>query len=74
MALKMGTGGLLDYLCFDREIHWHFCSACGIRCFAFVGEGEVVTVNAEWEGGKGGPGLEAEERRVDGERDGVFER
>jgi hypothetical protein len=46
-GLKMGQGGLLDYLCFDKDIHWYFCSNCGVRCFAFTGEAEVVTTQVE---------------------------
>jgi hypothetical protein len=35
---------LLDYTCFEERIHWYFCGKCGVRCFAFSGEGEVRDV------------------------------
>jgi hypothetical protein len=35
---------LSDYMCFDKRIHWYFCPRCGVRCFAFMGEGEVREV------------------------------
>jgi hypothetical protein len=44
-GLKVGEGGLLDYLCVDEIIHWYFCSVCGVRCFGFTGDNEVVEVN-----------------------------
>jgi hypothetical protein len=31
-----------DYLCFAKQIHWLFCKTCGVRCFAFMGEGEIT--------------------------------
>lgn len=36
--------GLKDYTCFKGRIHWYFCSKCGVRCFAFMGEGEIRDV------------------------------
>lgn len=51
-----------DYTCFDGKIHWLFCKTCAVRCFAFVGEGEVVSEagisvwapkKEGWEEGKG---------------------
>jgi len=41
--------GLLDYTCFQARIHWFFCGTCGVRCFAFSGEGEVREVEIEGE-------------------------
>jgi hypothetical protein len=29
--LRIGEGGLLDCTCFEKEIHWYFCSVCGVR-------------------------------------------
>lgn len=31
-----------DYLCFERQLHFLFCKGCGVRCFTFMGEGELV--------------------------------
>lgn len=39
--------GLKDYTCFEAKIHWYFCSRCGVRCFALMGEGEIRDVNVE---------------------------
>jgi hypothetical protein len=36
------TNQLSDYTCCEGNIHFLFCKTCGVRCFAFVGEGEVV--------------------------------
>jgi hypothetical protein len=33
---------LSDYTCGDGDIHFFFCGKCGVRCFAFCGEGEIV--------------------------------
>jgi hypothetical protein len=41
---------LSDYTCFDEYIHFLFCGKCGVRCFAFAGEGEVV--ERDIDGGK----------------------
>jgi hypothetical protein len=50
------TGGLGDYTCNSRKIHYFFCKNCGIRCFQFTGTGEVAEVDeSSWgneEGGK----------------------
>ena len=40
-GLLVGPHGLTDCVCNDKQIHWYFCSCCGVRCFAFSGEGEV---------------------------------
>jgi hypothetical protein len=34
-----------DYTCFDRALHWLFCTTCGVRCFTFMGQGEVDEVD-----------------------------
>lgn len=47
VGLKMGSGGLLDYTCFDKQIHWYFCSICGVRCFDFTGKSELITTTLE---------------------------
>lgn len=50
-----GRGGALrDYTCFEADIHWYFCGVCGVRCFAFMGEGgpREVLIRGE-EGGEG---------------------
>ncbi|OBT82478.1 hypothetical protein VE02_08158 [Pseudogymnoascus sp. 03VT05] len=47
--LNPTEGGLSDYTCFKRAIHWYFCSKCGVRCFAFAGEGVVREVEVEGE-------------------------
>ncbi|KAK4245430.1 hypothetical protein C7999DRAFT_16360 [Corynascus novoguineensis] len=33
---------LSDYQCFGKMLHWLFCRTCGVRCFTFAGEGEVL--------------------------------
>jgi hypothetical protein len=40
---------LSDYTCFGARIHWYFCPNCGVRCFAFMGEGVVKEVEGEGE-------------------------
>jgi hypothetical protein len=40
---------LADYTCFKARIHWYFCPKCGVRCFAFMGEGEVREVEVAGE-------------------------
>lgn len=45
---------LNDYTCMDKELHWYFCPKCGVRCFIFCGEGEVVDVNLGEIGAKEG--------------------
>lgn len=39
----------MDYTCFDKNIHWPFCGTCGVRCFGFRGEGEVLEMEVEGE-------------------------
>jgi hypothetical protein len=34
-------GGLSDYTCFEKTIHFYFCPKCGVRCFAFSGDSEL---------------------------------
>ncbi|KAH8821388.1 DUF636 domain-containing protein [Xylogone sp. PMI_703] len=46
-GLKLGEGGLKDYTCFAGNIHFYFCSNCGVRCFSLAGKGELKTVPAE---------------------------
>lgn len=41
-----------DYMCFDKCIHWYFCKNCGVRCFAFAGEGERRVVDVPGQGSK----------------------
>ncbi|KAG9246802.1 hypothetical protein BJ878DRAFT_455542 [Calycina marina] len=36
-----------DYICFSKNIHWHFCLVCGVRCFAHIGEGEMQNPPSE---------------------------
>jgi hypothetical protein len=48
----LDEAGLSDYLCSDKTLHWRFCSNCGVRCFTFMGEGEVVDVDMEAAAGK----------------------
>jgi hypothetical protein len=31
-----------DYQCFEKQLHFLFCRTCGVRCFSFMGEGELV--------------------------------
>jgi len=33
---------LSDYTCFEGDIHWLFCPKCGVRCFAFCGDENVI--------------------------------
>ncbi|KAF2185582.1 hypothetical protein K469DRAFT_539275, partial [Zopfia rhizophila CBS 207.26] len=37
-----GKDALGDYTCFDGHIHWLFCNKCGVRCFTWVGEGDLI--------------------------------
>ena len=53
-----GEEGLKDYTCFTARTHWYFCSRCGVRCFAFMGHGEIRDVSYRDE--------EGEEKRVRG--------
>ncbi|CAM6099465.1 unnamed protein product [Calypogeia fissa] len=43
---------LSDYQCNSKKCHWYFCSNCGVRCFALVGEGEVIEIDLEAAVGK----------------------
>lgn len=36
-----------DYRCNKRAISWFFCKVCGVRCFSFGGEGEVVDLDLD---------------------------
>jgi hypothetical protein len=47
--LNPTSGGLADYQCFIKNCHWYFCGNCGVRCFAFAGEGEVRVEEVEGE-------------------------
>jgi hypothetical protein len=38
---------LADYTCFHHKLHWLFCRRCGVRCFIFSGQGEVVECDIE---------------------------
>ena len=40
----------MDYTCFDEEIHFYFCGTCGVRCFSFVGEGEIKEIDDDDDG------------------------
>lgn len=31
-----------DYLIHDKLLHWLHCKTCGVRCFIFMGTGEIV--------------------------------
>jgi hypothetical protein len=31
-----------DYQCDAKQLHFLFCKNCGVRCFTFMGQGEVV--------------------------------
>jgi hypothetical protein len=42
-----GLQDLGDYTCNDGLIHFYFCRACGVRCFAFMGEGETTAVDLD---------------------------
>lgn len=35
-----------DYMCNGKRLHSFFCRNCGVRCFVFMGEGEVVDMTA----------------------------
>jgi hypothetical protein len=43
----LDEAGLSDYKCSDNVLRWFFCSNCGVRCFTFTGESEVVDVDLE---------------------------
>lgn len=47
LLLPLDGTGLTDYLCVDRVVHWFFCSTCGVRCFAYCGDGEVDEIDLE---------------------------
>ncbi|KAH8586658.1 hypothetical protein B0O99DRAFT_643921 [Bisporella sp. PMI_857] len=46
-GIKTGEDGLKDYTCFEGDIHWYFCSRCGVRCFNITGQGGVSDVELE---------------------------
>jgi hypothetical protein len=48
----LDQASLSDYLCSDKELHWLFCSNCGVRCFIFKGEGEIADVDLDAAMGK----------------------
>lgn len=31
-----------DYTCFESKLHWLYCKNCAVRCFTFMGKGEVI--------------------------------
>ena len=33
---------LAEYRCYERRLRFLFCKQCGMRCFTFAGEGELV--------------------------------
>jgi hypothetical protein len=39
------TNELLDYQCFDHELHWLFCKNCGVRCFIVEGKAKTEEVD-----------------------------
>lgn len=39
------AGSLGDYQCHDKLLHFFFCKVCAVRCFIFMGEGGIETVN-----------------------------
>lgn len=47
--LDFADGGLGDYQCEKKRIHFYFCKVCGVRCFALWGEGEFKDVKVEGE-------------------------
>ncbi|TVY36244.1 hypothetical protein LSUB1_G007064 [Lachnellula subtilissima] len=49
LAPRNPFADLADYTCFESRIHWFFCGTCGVRCFAFAGEGEEREVDVEGE-------------------------
>lgn len=34
-----------DYTAYEKDLHFLFCKSCGMRCFTFMGKGEVVDIN-----------------------------
>lgn len=34
-----------DYLIHNKVLHWLYCKTCGVRCFTFMGTGEVVDLD-----------------------------
>lgn len=48
-GLDVSEKGLGDYTCFAGNVHWYFCSKCGVRCFNFMGKGEIVDVDVAGE-------------------------
>lgn len=36
-----------DYRTRENGVHWYFCKTCGMRCFGFVGPGEVVDIDLD---------------------------
>lgn len=36
-----------DYQCDNGDLHFLYCKTCAVRCFVFMGEGEVVDVEDE---------------------------
>lgn len=53
-----------DYRASEGGRHWYFCRTCGMRCFAFMGPGEVVDVDVSDESLR--KKLEEQKARSDG--------
>jgi hypothetical protein len=70
-GVKVGEGGLKSYRAFDGDIHWYFCSQCGVRCFAFMGEGDVRDVDVDVGDGDGEKKVRAWTPKREGCKEGL---
>ncbi|WEW58919.1 hypothetical protein PRK78_004387 [Emydomyces testavorans] len=61
------TTQLSDYTCFERNLHWFFCSTCGVRCFTIAGKGRNEEIDLEATLGKPSEGKRTKIWRMDEE-------
>ncbi|UQC73850.1 uncharacterized protein CLUP02_00497 [Colletotrichum lupini] len=53
-----------DYTVYEKDLHFLFCKDCGMRCFTFMGKGEVVDVDLTVLGVGAGTDSGSEEKKA----------